>query len=399
MGTDEDQGDQHEEQQYYMPAEYDRHIACMLLYPHNPNVFRGEQCHYARKAFRDVARAIAYKGNEDVHMFCNTPEDADELRGSLEQEHEIKVAQHGDDRIFVHVLPSDDSWCRDTGPTFVFDQRQKSNIKLTGVDWDFNAYGGPEEGCYWPCDKDSAVASGTVSQISKHYNLDISVLPRRDVVLEGGSFHTDGDGTIIVTEECLLNPNRNPQFSKAELEQIMLKQLGGTKVIWFKRGLYKDEDTNGHIDNIACFTSPANIALAWTDDKTDPQYDISQECYQILQNSTDAKGRTINVHKLHCPPPLFYTKEEVDSLQTAEDAEERVASERLAASYANFYIANDAVIVPGFGHEASDNAAVEALESLFSTRSVVQIPSREIVLGGGNIHCITQQIPSPAVDT
>ena len=146
-----------------------------------------------------------------------------------------------------------------------------------------------------------------------------------------------------------------------------------------------------------CFTSPGHVALAWSDNKKDPQYEISREACEILENSTDAKGRKLSVHKIHVPPPMFYSLEEVSTLGTSDGhATARSVGRRLAASYVNCYIANKAVIVPGFGHAESDATAVKAFQELFPTRSVILIPSREIVLGGGNIHCITQQIPRPS---
>ena len=163
------------------------------------------------------------------------------------------------------------------------------------------------------------------------------------------------------------------------------------KIIWLRRGIYHDE-TNGHVDNICAFTSPGEVVLAWTDDKNDPQYEISKECLNILENSVDAKGRKIKVHKMYLPKPVCITAEECDGLDNMDGEPTRIPDERLAASYVNFYISNGAVICPQFSDD-NDKRAVELLKELFPDREVIGIQSRDILIGGGNIHCITQQIP------
>ena len=214
----------------------------------------------------------------------------------------------------------------------------------------------------------------------------------RDFILEGGSIHTDGEGTLLTTEECLLGKGRNPQLSRQQIEQKLCSCLGVSKVIWLKRGIYNDE-TNGHIDNICAFTAPGEVVLAWTDDKDDPQYEISKECLDILESSCDARGRRIRVHKLPLPRPVHITEEECQGLDNMDGEPTRTPGERLAASYVNFYISNENLIVPFFGDE-NDKKAAEILGSLFPGREVAGISARDILIGGGNIHCITQQIPA-----
>ena len=209
-----------------------------------------------------------------------------------------------------------------------------------------------------------------------------------------GSFHVDGEGTVLVTEECLLNPNRNPLLTKLEIEQHLLNYLGAEKVIWLPLGLFGDEDTNGHIDNFCCFFKPAHVLLAWCDDESDPQYEISRNALHILEGSTDAHGRSLTVVKLPIPAPMTYDPSDCEGLHGLGDGSERLLrtpGSRLAASYVNFYIANGGVVVPGFGDVKADAAAVRILEDAFPDRKVVQVFARDIVLGGGNIHCITQQ--------
>ena len=211
-------------------------------------------------------------------------------------------------------------------------------------------------------------------------------------VLEGGSIHSDGEGTVIVTESCLLSKGRNPSLSKMQIEDKLKQYLGAEKIIWLPYGIYNDE-TNEHIDNVCAFTSPSNVVLAWTDDINDPQYEMSKKDLEVLENETDAKGRKISVHKLYIPQNKVVVKEEELAGYVFEEGEDfREAGERLAASYVNFYVANKVVLVPQFD-DIMDEKAVELLNRLFTDRKVIGIYARDIILGGGNIHCITQQIP------
>ena len=214
----------------------------------------------------------------------------------------------------------------------------------------------------------------------------------RDFVLEGGSIHSDGEGTILTTEACLLSAGRNPQMSKAEIEQKLLEMLGAEKVIWLPSGIYQDE-TNEHVDNICAFTKPGEVVLAWTDDPQDPQYELSAACLRVLEQETDAKGRSIRVHKLPIPSkPVCMTAKECAGIGLWDGQPTRTPGERLAASYVNFYVANGGILLPQFG-DPMDVVAQKTLQALFPTREIVPIAAREILIGGGNIHCITQQIP------
>jgi len=277
-----------------MPAEWEKHQACLILYPHNPSTFR-EDCIPAQEQVLSVAQAIATNGNEDVILFCKNQEIADLLREKLKRNDASKS------RILVAVCPSDDTWARDTGPTFVV----SNDGSLTGVDWNFNAYGGKKEGCYWPCDLDKQVASAMCEFLSTHYQEPITTR-KVPLILEGGSIHTDGQGTVLTTEECLLNSNRNPNMSKDEIESTILSALGCTKMIWLPLGLAADEDTNGHVDNLACFSQPGHVVLSWTDDEgVDPEnYSRCRQAMQVLESQVDAQGRSLTIHKLHLPPPM-----------------------------------------------------------------------------------------------
>jgi agmatine deiminase len=255
---------------------------------------------------------------------------------------------------------------------------------MRGIDWIFNAWGGLESGLYFPWDMDDAVAQ----KVLELGDVDRYKAP---IVLEGGSIHIDGEGTLITTEECLLNPNRNPDLSKKEIEQVLKDYLSVTRIIWLGAGVYNDE-TNGHVDNLCCFLQPGMVALTWTDDKHDPQYEISMDAYQRLEKSTDAQGRKLVIHKLHQPDPVFITQEEADQVDVADGTKPRHAGDRMAASYINFYLCNLGAIVPTF-NDPHDQVALDTLQRLMPDRKVLGVPAREILLGGGNIHCITQQQP------
>lgn len=281
--------------------------------------------------------------------------------------------------IRVIEMSYNDSWMRDCGPTFVTNGKH-----IRAVDWDFNAWGGLEGGLYFPWDLDDLVARKVA---------DIEWLDRykAPLVLEGGSIHVDGQGTLLTTEECLLNPNRNPSLSKSEIESLLMEYLNVEKILWLGRGVYNDE-TNGHVDNIACFIRPGVVALTWTDDVNDPQYEISMDAYERLMHMIDAHGRKLEVHKIHQPGPIYITKEESQGVDPIEGTLPREEGDRLAGSYINFYMANGAAIVPVF-NDSHDTPALEILAQLMPERKIVPVPAREILLGGGNIHCITQQQP------
>ncbi|KAH9778375.1 Agmatine deiminase [Citrus sinensis] len=251
-------------------------------------------------------------------------------------------------------------------------------LELSGVD----------DGCYRDWSLDLQVARKILST---------ERLPRfpHSMVLEGGSIHVDGEGTCLTTEECLLNKNRNPHLTKGQIENELKAYLGVMKIIWLPRGLFGDDDTNGHIDNMCCFSKPGVVLLSWTDDETDPQYERSVEALTILSDATDARGRKLQIIKLHVPGPLYMTEEEAAGVNQDGEAKPRLAGTRLAASYVNFYIANGGIITPQFGDKKWDGEAVRVLSQAFPNYEVVGIErAREIVLGGGNIHCITQQQPA-----
>ena len=282
--------------------------------------------------------------------------------------------------IRVVEMSSDDAWMRDVGPTFVVNKRGV----LRGVDWVFNAWGGLNGGLYFPWDQDDLVARKVLEIEGKDRY-------RAPLILEGGAIHVDGEGTLITTEECLLNPNRNPHLDKGQIEILLHEYLSVTSVVWLGKGVVGDE-TNGHVDNLCCFARPGEVVLSWTDNKRDPQYRVSADAYERLMDSRDAQGRRFKVHKLVQPGLLRRTKQETFGIEAGEGVQPRPAGERLAASYVNFYIGNSTLVMPLLDAKR-DKLAAKQLQRIFPERRLIGVQAREILLGGGNIHCITQQVP------
>jgi agmatine deiminase len=352
---------------FRMPAEWERHDRTWMAWPERPDTWR-DDAGPAGVAFTEVAAAIA--AGEPVTMAAS-PAQIERARAVLP------------DAVSVVELVTDDAWMRDIGPTFVVDDAGTRR----GVDWIFNAWGGLAGGLYSPWDRDDAAARAILE-------LEHADRYRAPIVLEGGAIHTDGDGTVLTTEECLLDPNRNPQCSRAEIEQHLRDYLGVETIIWLASGVYLDE-TDGHIDNLACFVRPGAVALTWTDDRDDPQYERSLDARRRLEAATDARGRSLEVHLVHQPGPLAMTPAEAAGLRKVAGSRARAAGDRLAASYVNFFLANGRVVMPLLD-EAHDDQAHAVLAGMFPERAVVGVSAREILLGGGNVHCITQQVPAGA---
>lgn len=351
---------------FHMPAEYEPHQGCIMIFPERSGSWQYGG-YAARKAFVQTAETIALSEKVTV---CAGAAQYENARALLPKQ--IRVVE----------MSSNDAWARDYCPTFV---RNDDGV-IRGIDWGFNAWGGLCDGLYFPWDQDNKMARKLCDLLDK------DVYDRRDFILEGGSIHVDGRGTCITTESCLLSEGRNPLRSKQEIEKELGQYLGVNSVIWLPCGIYNDE-TNGHVDNICAFTAPGEVVLAWTEDQSDIQYEMSRACLEILEQSTDAEGHRIKVHKLPLPRPVTITEEECEGLDACEGEPARMPGERLAASYVNFYISNRHVVMPGFGDPA-DKEAKRILQDLFPAREVVQIYARDILIGGGNIHCITQQIPA-----
>ncbi|RTY79389.1 agmatine deiminase [Pseudomonas veronii] len=353
---------------FHMPAEWAPQTQAWMIWPERPDNWRlgGKPAQAAHVA---VAKAIARFEPVTVAVSAGQYENA---RARLDVPN-IRVVE----------MSSDDAWVRDTGPTFVIDSRGE----VRGVNWDFNAWGGFDGGLYAPWNRDAQVG-GKILEIER--------APRyrtEGFVLEGGSIHVDGEGTLITTEECLLNRNRNPHLDRAAVEAVLSANLAVDKIIWLPDGLFNDE-TDGHVDNFCCYVRPGEVLLAWTDDPQDPNYSRCHAAMDVLQSSTDARGRSFTVHKMPIPGPLYATEAECAGVDPVDGSQERNPSVRLAGSYVNFLIVNGGIIAPSFD-DPLDNQAREILQNLFPQHEVVMVPGRELLLGGGNIHCLTQQQPAP----
>lgn len=356
---------------FYMPAEFSKHAATIMIWPYRP----GSWCYGAKAARRVFAEIISEISKHEKVLVLAGDNQLESAKNALSHLNNVEILN----------ISSDDAWARDTAPTFLVNDTGA----LRAVDWQFNAWGGEYDGLYASWENDDKIPY----QLCKIKGIDL--YNAHPFVLEGGSIHTDGEGTLITTEECLLSPGRNPQLSKGEIEEKLKAYLGVSKIIWLPKGIYNDE-TNGHIDNICAFTAPSEVVLAWCEDKTDPQYEISKACLDVLESSVDAKGRKIKVHKLPVPTkPVCVSQEDLLGYDFEPGEDMREAGERLAASYVNFYFCNNAIILPQFSGENidSDRAAAEILRSACPDREIVPINAGDIILGGGNIHCITQQIP------
>ncbi len=330
---------------FTMPAEWAPHARCWMAWPCREALWC-DGLQPARRAYAAVARAIA--GFEPVTMLAR-PEDLPE------------AGEACGNAVTCQAMALDDSWMRDIGPSFLTDRRGG----LAAVDWRFNAWGER----FHPYEQDAAVAERL---------LDALGVARfaAPLILEGGSIHVDGEGSLLTSEECLLAANRNPDLTRAEIEELLACYLGVSAFIWLGRGL-QDDDTDGHIDNLACFVRPGVVMTVVCDDPEDPNHPVLQENLHRLKAAKDAKGRSLEVIELPLPRERRYHD-----------------GQRLALSYVNFYIANGGVVMPSFG-DSQDATAFDIVSKAFPERRVVQVAASDILIGGGGIHCITQQQPDP----
>ena len=331
-----------------MPAEWYQHECCWMQWPTEffPINATSSWSHFdldkGRLAWANVANAISRF--EKLKMIVH-PNDYKSALNLLDKN--IEILQ----------IPIDDAWCRDTGAIFLLNEKNQ----LGGVDSDFNCWGYKEN-----FEQDDKVAKFMINEANATYF-------KNDMVLEGGSIHVNGQGTLITTEQCLLHENRNPHLSKDDIENNLKKFFGVTKIIWLKHGT--DEGTNGHIDNVACFSDEGTILAMTCSDKQDTYYDLLSENLEILKTSVDQDNKPLNIVEL-----------EMSKKRLIPDDDE-------PSSYINFYIANDAIIFPIFGDDVADQNAMKIIKSQFPNRQIVCLDGHDILMGGGNIHCITQQQP------
>ena len=353
--------------EFAMPFEGDKHSGTIILLPYRKDTWRNNakpalECY--KKVITSIAKYEPVYVGIDPTIYKNVIADYEDLHNI----HPIKIKYN-------------DAWARDNCPIFV---KNKDQMRI--VDFRFNAWGGEVDGLYSNYKDDDLLTK----KLAKHFGLERYYLD--DFILEGGSIHVDGEGTCMVTKACLLSKGRNPNLNQLEIEETLKVYLNVSKVIWLENGIFEDE-TNEHVDNMACFIKPGVVALAWPQDKDDPQYKFSSDAYKVLSNSVDAQGRKLKIIKIKLPKPLYMTKNEAKGIKVGRyEAKARPEGSRLAASYINFYQGEKFVILPAFG-VPEDKLAKEQLKKLYPDKDIIQINSREILLGGGNIHCITMQIP------
>ena len=326
-----------------MPAEWETHEQCWMMWPTGLDLDRYPDTERMQKGYAAAANAISQF--ETVTIVANDS-DTEECRNLIDQS------------VNVYNLQIDDSWCRDSGPTFITDGKN-----LGGVDWTFNNYGellGPD------FLNDQKVAKRIINKTSSLYF-------DAPIVLEGGGIHTDGRGTLMITEDVLLDPKRNPGLDKKEAEKILSNYLGVERFIWLIAALEYD-DTGGHIDNLACF-APSSVIIALNeDDPEDSNYERLKENLSRLSGARDINGKPYEIVTIDQP------------------SYDTFLNERLPMSYINFYIANNGIVMPVF-NDVKDADAIEKIQNVFKNKSVVTVPGRPIVEGGGCVHCITQQQP------
>jgi agmatine deiminase len=329
-----------------MPAEWTPHERTLMEWPVRVSMVHPDRYDPVCADYARIAQAISEF--EPVTMIINEAASAQ------------ASALCGSGVEFL-TIPHNDAWFRDNGPTFLLNRNQQ----LSAVNWQFNAWGEK----YLAFDLDNAVAP----KLLEHFQVPYL---NSSLILEGGSIHADGEGTLLTTRECLLNPNRNSRLSEAEITAELRRCLNISKIIWLNHGLYGDE-TDGHVDNVACFAKPGVILMQTCLDPQDPNFALTQENLNILKHSKDAAGRTPEVIQIPQPPARFDE------------------GNRLTLSYLNFYFVNGGVILPVFGGDAmdADETAANILRTVFPDRKVVSVDAASLITEGGNIHCVTQQMP------
>lgn len=292
--------------------------------------------------------------------------------------------------VSIYEMTNEDCWMRDMGAIYV---KNPKTGEIRGVDFKFNAWGGELHGCYGRYMEDDMIARKML-QVSGHDRY------RTPFIFEGGSITTDGEGTVITTESCLLNENRNPDLSREEIEETLKNYLGFEKVIWLKEGVDCEEaETDGHVDDVCAFIAPGEVVTRYTDDEEHEYYQVFKDCYEALCQATDAKGRKLKVHKIPAAAPFAFTAEEAYNLLAMqgvgkeEDGCWREEGDLCVPSYANFLITNGSIIFPIYGLD-TDEEAVRRMEEICQDRYTIRpVNMHDIALGGGSIHCITQQQP------
>lgn len=335
---------------FYFPAEFAKHTATWLSWPHKEASWPGK-IHTIYPVYAEFIKRVA----EGELVNINVVDEA--MKQFAIQQLQLVKADLTKINFFFH--PTNDAWCRDHGPAFLINPE---NRKKMVVNWGYNAWGGK----YPPFDLDDIIPT----LIAKHYNIPV-VEP--GIVMEGGSVEFNGKGTLLTTRACLLNPNRNPHLNQKQIEEYLVNYYGVDHILWLGDGIIGD-DTDGHIDDLTRFVNEDTVVTIVEENKSDENYDILQENLKELTTLRLENGKQINIVELPMPAPVIY-----------ED-------QRLPASYANFYISNNYVVVPTF-RDKNDDKACSILQDCFKDRTVIGLDSTDIIWGLGSFHCLSQQEP------
>jgi agmatine deiminase len=339
---------------YRMPAEWEPHLATWFTWPRPEGISFPNKYDTVPPVYAELIRHLV--ASEEVHINVWNAEQEEWVRGLLRQENTPL------DRVYFHHFPAYEPWCRDHGPIFLV-REHNAQRERSIVDWGYNAWGGK----YPPFDLDDAVPQ----HVAKFRNLPLF---SPGIVMEGGSIEVNGRGTVLTTEACLLNKNRNPHLSKEQIEQYLRDYLGVTQVLWLGDGIVGD-DTDGHIDDLTRFVNPSTVVTVVEEDPQDGNYEILRENLKRLRTLKDQDGKLLRVVELPMPGKIEHEEQ------------------RLPASYANFYIANGTVLVPTYRHKKNDARTLDILQREFPDRRVVGVDSMELIWGLGSFHCISQQEP------
>ncbi len=336
---------------YKMPAEWVPHDAIWLSWPHDPESF-GKGLSKVEQAYATLIKEI--HKTEGVELFVTDP--------AMQKRASSFIDRAGADltKVRFHGFSYADVWIRDYGPTFVVRRREP---KIAMVHWIFNAWGGK----YKELMGDTRIPDQMFPK-SRFKTF------KPGIVMEGGSIEVNGQGTVLTTKQCLLNKNRNPSMTRAQIEKALKDNLGVSNIVWLNEGIVGD-DTDGHIDDIARFVGPTRVVCAVEENKLDANYEPLKECFEALEKAKDQDSKPFEIIRLPMPSPV-----------------EADGGRRLPASYANFYIGNGVVLAPVFGCD-QDDAALKILETCFPGRRIAPIPCREWVAGLGTVHCGSQQQP------
>ncbi|MCU0446294.1 MAG: agmatine deiminase family protein [Microscillaceae bacterium] len=337
---------------YYFPAEWHEHQSTWLSFPHNPHTWAGEKLSNMLPAYFEFIKTLAEVELVNINVL-------DEKMKNFVEDELAKISTNLH-QVVCHLHPSNDSWCRDHGPAFLLNPQAET--KKVIVDWEYNAWGGK----YPPYDADNQIPS----RIAQVLNLPVF---RPQIVMEGGSVDFNGQGTVLTTRDCLLNPNRNPHLSQVQIEDYLKKYYGVQQVLWLGEGIVGD-DTDGHVDDITRFVNEDTVLTAVEPNRQDANYHPLQENLKALQNMQLLNGKSLNIIELPMPAPHY------------------LEGERMPASYANFYIANQRVIVPTF-RCTQDDIALDIIQKCFPAYRVVGIDAFHIIWGLGSFHCLSQQEP------